>query len=134
MSTKGRFSKLARLHSEPSRADGEQGQKLEKGQSAKISGATDAAKEAAAHQCICQSARVSIAFMHCEHLCALNVGRSIHRILWGSFLDVSDNLRQALFGGNPTDGRQIPTQGCEDSLNLRLVETSWKLVVHSSHP
>jgi len=41
-------------------------QKLEKGQSAKISGA-DAAKEAAAHQCICQSA-VSIAFMHCEHL------------------------------------------------------------------
>lgn len=54
-------------------------QKLEKGQSAKISGA-DAAKEAAAHQCICQSA-VSIAFMHCEHLWTPVCSHWIHWML-----------------------------------------------------
>jgi len=53
-------------HQEQMESKARRCQKLEKGQSAKISGA-DAAKEAAAHQCICQSA-VSIAFMHCEHL------------------------------------------------------------------
>lgn len=43
------------------------------------------------------------------------------------YLDVPC-LRQALFGGNPTDVRQIPTQGCEDSLNLNEFEVSGDFV------
>lgn len=126
MSTKGRVSKLARLHSEPSRADGEQGQKLEKG-SAKISGA-DAAKEAAAHQCICQSARVSIVFTPvCLHWMLGEVFTEFCGVPSLMYLDVPC-LRQALFGGNPTDVRQIPTQGCEDSLNLNEFEVSGDFV------